>query len=153
MAALTAVPLAPAAPGRLSVIVALALPVAGFLGPDALLERRVRARARALRGSLPDALDLLATAAAAGRSPMAGFGEIASGDGPLARELSVLVAEASCGTPPRQALESLRERVPVTELGALCALIERSRRYGSPLAAQLHEQASSLRGAQRRRIE
>lgn len=35
----------------------------------------------------------------------------------------------------------------------MCGVIERSRRYGSPLAEQLHEQASSLRGAQRRRIE
>jgi tight adherence protein C len=145
--------LAPAAPGRLSILVALALPVAGFLGPDAMLERRARARAGALRGSLPDALDLLATAAGAGRSPLAGFAEIAEGEGPLEQELGVLVAEASCGTPQRSALESLRERVPTRELAVLCALIERSRRYGSPLGEQLHEQASSLRGAQRRRIE
>ena len=150
---ITASVAAPAAPGRLSLVVALALPVAGFLGPDALLERRARARARSLRGSLPDALDLLATAAAAGRSPLAGFAEIASGQGPLARELSVLVAEASCGTPQREAFASLRDRVPAQELAAMCAVIERSRRYGSPLSEQLHEQASSLRGAQRRRIE
>jgi tight adherence protein C len=32
-------------------------------------------------------------------------------------------------------------------------VIERSRRYGSPLAEQLHEQASALRSSQRRRIE
>ena len=153
LAALTAAMVVPAAPARLGWIVALALPAAGFLGPDAVLERRARARARSLRGSLPDALDLLATAAAAGRSPLAGFAEIASGDGPLARELAVLVAEADCGTPQREALEALRDRVPAQELGALCAVIERSRRYGSPLAEQLHEQASSLRGAHRRRIE
>ncbi len=152
LAALLAAGIAPAAPGQLGMIVAVALPAAGFLGPDALLERRARARARQVRGALPDALDLLATAAAAGRSPLAGLGEIAGGEGPLARELAVLVAEASCGAPQRQALESLRERVPAQEVGALCAVIERSRRYGSPLAAQLHEQASSLRGAQRRRI-
>lgn len=152
LAAMTGAILAPAAPGRAAWIVAIVLPAAGFFGPDAVLERRARARTRALRGSLPDALDLLATAAAAGRSPLAGFGEIAAGEGPLARELAVLVAEADCGTPQREALESLRGRVPAQELGALCAVIERSRRYGSPLAAQLHEQASSLRGAHRRRI-
>jgi len=144
---------APAAPGRLSVLVALGLPAVGFLAPDALLERRARMRARSLRGSLPDALDLLATAASAGRSPMSGFGEIATGRGPLARELAVLVAETSCGAPQREALERLRQRVPAQELAAMCSVIERSRRYGSPLADQLHEQASSLRGALRRRIE
>lgn len=144
---------APAAPGRLAIVVAIGLPVAGFMGPDALLERRARARARSLRGALPDALDLLATAASAGRSPLAGLAEIASGDGPLARELSVLVAESSCGTPQRQAFENLRQRVPAKELAAMSGVIERSRRYGSPLAEQLHEQASALRGAHRRRIK
>lgn len=143
---------APAAPGRLSVLVALGLPAAAFLAPDALLERRARRRASELRAALPDALDLLATGAAAGRSPIAGMVEIARGDGPLAQELSVLVAETSCGASHGEALAALRERVPARELGAMCAVIERSRRHGSPLADQLYEQASSLRGAQRRRI-
>ena len=144
---------APAAPGRFSILVATALPVAGFLAPDALLERRARIRAGALRRSLPDALDLLATAAAAGRSPLAGMGEISKGRGPLARELAVLVAETSCGAPQREALEDLRRRVPAQEFAAMCNVIERSRRHGSPLADQLHEQASSLRGSLSRRIE
>jgi tight adherence protein C len=143
---------APAAPGRLSLLVALAMPAAGFVAPDALLERRARLRALALRGSLPDALDLLATAAAAGRSPLSGMAEIAAGEGPLARELSVLVAETACGASQAEALDQLRRRVPAQELAAMCGVLERSRRYGSPLAEQLHEQASSMRGAQRRRI-
>jgi tight adherence protein C len=79
--------------------------------------------------------------------------EVARGEGPLADELAVLAAEASCGVPQRRALETLRRRAPVPEVAALCGLIERSRRYGSPLAEQLREQASGLRGNQRRRIE
>jgi tight adherence protein C len=144
---------APAAPGRLSLIVVVGLPAAGFLGPDALLERRARQRLQALRGGLPGALDLLAVGASAGRSPLIGLSELAQGDGPLARELAVLSAETSCGAPQREALAGLRRRVPVGEVAAMCRVIERSRRYGSPLAEQLQEQASSLRAAQRRRIE
>lgn len=144
---------APAAPGRLAWMVALALPAAGFLGPDAWLERRARARLRALRGGLPDALDLLAVGAAAGRSPLSGLVELAAGEGPLSRELAVLAAETSCGAPQREALEALRGRAPVAEVAAMCGVIERSRRYGSPLADQLREQASALRAVQRRRIE
>ena len=152
-AALLVVPVAaPVAPGRLSLIVAFGLPLAGFFVPDALLERRARARGRALRGSLPNALDLLATAAAAGRAPLSGLEEISRGDGALARELSMLVAETSCGAPQRDAFDALRRRVPAPELAAMCGVIERSRRYGSPLADQLLEQASSLRSSQRRRI-
>jgi tight adherence protein C len=144
---------ATAVPGRLAWIVALALPAAGFLAPDAWLEWRARRRLRALRASLPDALDLLAVGTAAGRSPLAGLAELGSGDGPFARELAVLSAESSCGAPQREALDGLRRRVPVREVAAMCGVIERSRRYGSPLADQLREQATVLRGSQRRRIE
>jgi tight adherence protein C len=145
--------LAPAVPGRLALIVAAGLPVAGFLGPDAWLERRARQRLRALRSALPDALDLLAVGTAAGRSPLAGLTELGRGEGPLARELAMLSAESSCGLPQSEALDSLRRRAPVREVSAMCGVIERSRRYGSPLADQLRDQATALRGVQRRRIE
>jgi tight adherence protein C len=145
--------IAPAVPGRLTLIVAAGLPLAGFLGPDAWLERRARERLRALRSGLPDALDLVAVGTAAGRSPVAGLAELGGGDGPLGRELAVLDAETSCGLPQREALESLRRRAPVPEVAAMCGVIARSRRYGSPLSDQLQEQATDLRGAQRRRVE
>jgi tight adherence protein C len=144
---------APAVPGRLALIVAVGLPIAGFLGPDAWLERRARQRLRALRSALPDALDLLAVGTAAGRSPLAGLSELGRGEGPLARELAMLSAESSCGRPQSEALDSLRRRAPVREVSAMCGVIERSRRYGSPLADQLRDQATALRGVQRRRIE
>ncbi len=151
--ALWAMIVAPAAPSRLGWIVAMGLPGAGFLGPDAWLERRGRQRLRALRAGLPDALDLVAVGTAAGRSPLAGLSELGGGEGPLARELAMLSAESSCGLPQSEALESLRRRAPVPEVSAMCGVIERSRRYGSPLADQLREQATALRGVQRRRIE
>jgi tight adherence protein C len=151
--ALWALVLAPAAPSRLAWIIAAALPAAGFLGPDAWLERRARRRLRALRAGLPDALDLLAVGTAAGRSPLAGLAELGRGEGPLARELAMLSAESSCGLAQSEALDSLRRRAPVREVAAMCGVIERSRRYGSPLSDQLREQATALRGVQRRRIE
>ncbi len=145
---------APAAPGRLSLLVALALPAAAFVLPDALLEREARRRHRRLLASLPDALDLLAIGSSAGRSPAAGFAEIAgSGSGPLADELRVIVAELDCGQPLGEALAALRQRVPGGEVATLCASIERSRRLGSPLADQLRRQASALRRDQRRTLE
>ncbi len=150
---LWALVVAPEAPSRLGWIVAAALPAAGFLGPDAWLERRARRRLHALRARLPEALDLLAVGTAAGRSPLAGLTELGAGQGPLARELAMLAAETSCGLAQTEALGSLRRRAPVREVAAMCGAIERSRRYGSPLADQLREQATALRGVQRRRIE
>ena len=145
---------APAAPGRLSLLVAIALPAAGFLIPDALLEREAHRRRDRLVLALPDALDLLAVAAEAGRGPGAVLGEIAEGTtGPLAGELAVAAAEIECGASQLAALDGLRERIPGGEIASLAAALERSSRYGSPLADQLREQATALRLDQRRRIE
>jgi tight adherence protein C len=152
--AIAALAAAPAAPGRTSLLVMVAMPAAGFVLPDALLEREVRRRHRRLLASLPDALDLLAIGSAAGRGPAAGFAEIArSGNGPLADELRVVVAGIECGEPLAGALETLRGRVPGSEIATLCASIERSRRLGSPLAEQLRRQAGALRRDQRRAVE
>lgn len=151
---LVALAAAPAAPGRFALLVAVGLPAAGFFAPDALLERRARLRNRRLVGALPDACDLLAVSAVAGRDPASGFDELArSSEGPLADELRMTVAELSCGRPLPAALRSLRSRVPGSEIATLCAAIERSRRYGSPLAEQLRRQSSALRRDQRRAVE
>jgi tight adherence protein C len=145
---------APAAPGRTALLVAVGMPVAGFLVPDALLEREARRRRRRLVASLPDALDLLAVSAGSGRGPAAGLEQLArAGEGPLAEELGVAVAELSCGTPLSAALGALRTRVPGSEMATLVASIERSRRFGSPLADQLRRQSSALRRDSRRAVE
>lgn len=154
LAALIALVAAPAAPGNLAPLVAIGLPVAGFLFPDALAQRRARLRHRSLLAALPDALDLLAVAVAAGRGSAAGLADLAqAGAGPLAEEMRATAAELSCGVPLSDALRSLRARVPGGEVATLCAAIERSRRYGSPLADQLRRQASALRRDQRRLVE
>jgi tight adherence protein C len=145
---------APVAPGRLSVLVLVGLPVAGFFLPNAILERRARERQRRLVAALPDALDLLAVSAGSGRGPAAGIEQLArAGEGPLAEELRLTVAELSCGVPLSTALASLRTRVPGSELATLVAAIERSRKFGSPLADQLRRQATALRRDSRRAVE
>jgi tight adherence protein C len=154
VAGILALIVAPAVPGRLAWLLTIALPAAGLLAPDALRARRTRRRRARLVAALPDALDLLAVGAASGRSPAAGFAEIAaSGSGPLAEELGSTVVEVECGRPLSEALAALRERVPGGEVASLCSAIERSRRYGSPLADELRRQSSALRRDQRRAIE
>jgi tight adherence protein C len=146
--------ISPAAPGRTTILVLVGFPVAGFLVPDALRARRARRRRRRLVAALPDALDLLAVSAGSGRGPAAGIEQLArAGEGPLAEEMRLTLAELSCGVPISAALESLRRRVPGSELATLVAAIERSRRFGSPLADQLRRQSASLRAASRRATE
>lgn len=144
----------PAAPGRTALLVAIAMPAAGFFLPDFLWERRARRRRRRLIAALPDALDLLAVSATSGRGPAAGIEQLArAGEGPLAEELRLALADLSCGVPLGAALESLRRRVPGGELATLVAAIERSRKFGSPLADQLRRQATALRRDSRRAVE
>lgn len=144
----------PALPGRLDLVAGPTLAVAGFLGPDALLERAARLRRARLVAALPDALDLLSVGAASGRSPAAVMREISEqGVGPLATELAVAVAEIDAGSSQRDAVEALGRRLGGVEVMSLAAALERSRRYGSPLADQLREQASALRRDARRRVE
>lgn len=144
----------PAAPARLAPPLAIGLVAAGFLAPQALAERSSRRRRAELVEALPDALDLLAVGAASGRTPAALFAEIATGtEGPLATELAITVAELDIGTPIASALARLRDRTGAPELGALGAALDRSRRYGSPLADQLHAQAATVRREERRRVE
>jgi tight adherence protein C len=153
-AALVAIVAAPVLPARLAPVGAAILVVAGFVGPDALLERAGRLRRERFVAELPDALDMLAVGAASGRNPTLVFAEIAGGTtGPLAMELAAAVAEIECGVPTRDALASLRSRIPGAEVGSLAAALERSRSYGSPLAEQLHAQATALRSEARRRID
>jgi tight adherence protein C len=150
----TAVLAAPASPGRTALLVAVALPVGGFLAPDAWRQRQARRRQRRLVAALPDALDLLAVSAATGRGPAAGLAQVArAGEGPLAEELRLTLAELDCGTPLSAALASLRARVPGAEVARLVTAIERSRRFGSPLADQLRRQATALRRDGRREVE
>ena len=145
---------APGAPGRLTPLIAVAMPAAGFLGPDALLERWATRRQRRLLGSLPDALDLLGAGSASGRSIGVALAEAGgTGEGPLRDELAATAAEISCGVPQREALRNLRSRVSGSEIAALCAAVDRSRELGSPLADQLRRQSLDLRRGQRRDIE
>ena len=148
-----ALAVAPIAPGRLAPILALALLISGFLGPDAWAERIARRRRDAMVAALPDALDLVAVGAATGRTPVALFTEIAGGTaGPLAAELALAVAEIEAGARQSDALQALRERTGAPELGSVGAALERSRRYGSPLSEQLHAQAETMRAEEQRRL-
>ena len=144
---------APVVPSRLVVVVGAILVAAGFMAPDAAAERRDRRRRRRLVAALPDVLDLLAVGSAAGRGLGALLGELAAeSSGPLAEELGATSAAIDSGTPLRDAIEDLRKRVGGPEVGAVAAAIERSRALGSPLAEQLHLQATALRRDARRRV-
>jgi tight adherence protein C len=141
------------APGRLGFVLMIGSPVAGFLAPDLWLGRLAAARARHVRRELPVLLDLLRVAVEAGCSlaeALRSVGERA--DGPLAAEFRAVGREVALGVPLEVALIGLRVRVPLPEVRALVAALDRARRHGAPLAETLAAQARDARFALGRRI-
>lgn len=146
--------LAAGAPGRLGLLLLTALPAAGFMAPDAWLRRRATERARAARRELPALLDLLRVTVEAGLAPGAAFaavGERASGT--LATEWRTVGREAAFGVPLSESLRELERRLPLPEVGALVAALDRAGRHGAPLAETLAAQARAARLQRRREIE
>ena len=146
-------PLAALAPGRLGVPLALAAPAAGFLAPDLWLARLAAERARRVRRELPALLDILRVSVEAGGSLPEALRSVGErSDGPLAREWRAVGREVALGVPLAEALAGLEERVPLPELHALVAALERARRHGAPLAETLAAQARAARFALAGRI-
>lgn len=148
-----ALPLIAVAPGRLGVLLALAVPVAGFLAPDLWLSRLAAERARRVRRELPVLLDILRVSVQAGASLPEALRSVGQrSDGPLAREWRAVGREVVLGVPLAEALRGLEERIPLPEVRALVAALERARRHGAPLADTLAAQARAARFALARRI-
>jgi len=148
-----AVPLGAGMPGRLGLLVALALPAAAFIAPDALLARAARRRGAAMTLELPDLLDGLALALRAGLAPARALAEVARRHhGPLAREWRLAAAQVELGVPLAGALAAMRPRCPVAGIEALTATIERGATLGAPLADALAAQARAARALRATRV-
>lgn len=142
------------APGRLGVLVALAAPVAGFLAPDLWLSREAARRATAARRELPQLLELLRVTVDAGASLAAALAAVgARADGPLAAEWRAVGRQVELGVPLEHALRGLVRRLPLPEVRALVAALDRARRHGAPLGTTLATQAHDARLALRRRVQ
>jgi tight adherence protein C len=142
------------APGRLGVLVVVAAPVAGFLVPDLWLARQAAARATAARRQLPELLELLRVTVDAGASLSAALTAVgARADGPLPVEWRAVGREVELGVPLEDALAGMRRRLPLSEVRALVAALDRARRHGAPLATTLAGQARDARLSLRRRVQ
>jgi tight adherence protein C len=154
VAALPGVMLGAVAPGRLGLLVVLAAPIAGFLAPDLWLARQAAARVTVARRQLPELLELLRVTIDAGASlaaALAAVGERA--DGPVAREWRGVGSEVALGIPLGEALTGMHRRLPLPEIRALVAALDRARRHGAPLSSTLAGQARDARLSLRRRVQ
>jgi tight adherence protein C len=119
-----------------------------------LRARRARRRpTEALRRSLPEAIDLLGLAVAAGLTvPLAVAAVARRHDGPMAPELARVVEDAGQGRRWADALDDAAVRLGPDARPVLAALVA-SERYGAPLADALVVLAAEARADRRRRAE
>ena len=131
--------------------------VTGFLGyvtPDVLLYGKGADRSEAIRAALPDTLDQLTISVEAGLGFDAALQRVAAtGDGPLADELSRTLNEITVGVPRSQALRSLADRTDVSELRHFVVSMVQAEQFGVPIARVLRVQSSELRVRRRQRAE
>lgn len=140
-------------PGRLALVAPVALPAAAFLAPDLWLRRRARARGRVIERELPDLLDLLRVALAAGLPLERAIGEVGRrATGLLAREWRTVAAEVELGVPRERALTAFGERCACDGVATLVRTLARASRHGAPLGGALLAQAAEARAAGARRL-
>ncbi len=146
VAGLLALPFVPSAPGRLGPTLLFLAPAAGFLAPEAQLRKQARRRRRAIEAELPDVLDLLRVAVAAGLTPRRALAEVGRRHpGTLAAELRRASARSRLGEPAHTALDGLELRCRAEGIPALVAALRRAERHGAPLHDTLTAQAAEAR--------
>jgi tight adherence protein C len=139
-------------PGRLGIAALIAAGPAAHALPELVLRRRARARGARMDIELPDILDLLAVAVAAGLSPERALAEVgARHAGELAQELRAAAGRAALGVSYEAVLAELERRCPAHGVPMLLTALRRAHRHGSSLAPTLEALAADAR-AQRSRL-
>ena len=143
-----------AAPGPVSILIAVGAPLLGWFAPDGLLRGRADRRQEAIRLALPDVLDQVTIGVEAGLGFEAALARTGrSGSGPLAEELLRTLQDVQAGMSRGQALKRLVDRVDVDELNHFVLATIQAESYGIPIAQVLRVQSAELRVRRRQRAE
>ena len=114
--------------------------------PDRLLASRAARRRDAILAELPGALDLLAVTVEAGLGFDAAVARVAEAtEGPLAEELSLMLAELRYGEARATALQRLAARVTAEEVAQFSRAVMRADQLGTTLGGTLRMQAADAR--------
>ena len=125
-----------------------------FFLPDFWLSSKITARQRALTNSLPDALDLLTIANAAGLSFENAIQEICSKwDDELAHEFERVLRDVGMGVSRRQAITDFGDRTGVPDIISFASAIKQAETLGISIGRTLQVQSEEMRTRRRQRAQ
>jgi len=126
----------------------------GFVGPEAVLNRRIDERRKEMEKSLPDLIDLLVISVEAGLGFEAAMGRVVQAvPGELSREFTRTLQETRVGVSRHKALRALAERTDVDDLNAFVLALIQADQFGVSIARMLRVQADEMRVRRRQRAQ
>lgn len=139
-------------PLLLGVIVAVGAAI-GVLLPDQVLSRAARARRDRIAAELPTVLEFLTLSLSAGEAVLDALRRVArAGNGDLAREIAVVVAQVNAGVPLAVALERCADEIQLPALSRTVDQLVGALDRGTPLVDVLRAQAQDSRDDSKRSL-
>jgi tight adherence protein C len=139
-------------PLLLGVIVAVCAAI-GVLLPDQVLSRAARARRDRIAAELPTVLEFLTLSLSAGEAVLDALRRVArAGNGDLAREIAVVVAQVNAGVPLAVALERCADEIQLPALSRTADQLVGALDRGTPLVDVLRAQAQDSRDDAKRSL-
>jgi tight adherence protein C len=130
----------------MSIAMVLGFGALGFIGPDYIINSKIRSRQENIRAQLPDALDLLAVSVEAGLGFDSAVSKLTESlEGPLIDEFNLTLSEIRVGESRPEALRKLSERAGVAELSAFTRALIQADTLGISLGRILRVQAADTR--------
>ena len=133
---------------------ALLMVLFGFLLPNSLIERRIRARQKEVLNAMPDALDLLTICVEAGLGFDAAMKKvIEKWENSLSLAFGRVLQEIQLGKLRREALRDMSDRLDIPEMDSFVAAVIQSEQLGVSMARVLRVQSDAMRVKRRQRAE
>jgi tight adherence protein C len=130
----------------MAILIVVGLGALGFIGPDYVINSKIKSRQEKIRAQLPDALDLLAVSVEAGLGFDGAVAKLTESlTGPLIDEFNLTLSEMRVGESRPEALRKLSDRAQVPELSAFTRALIQADTLGISLGRILRVQAADTR--------
>ncbi len=141
----------------LSIVVLPAGALAGYFGPNMVLDKLIDRRREQIRFSLPDALDLMVVCMEAGLGLDQAIAnvsrELMRTHRSISEEFSLVTLEMRAGKRRGEALKNLADRTGESELRKLVATMIQADRFGTSIAEALRTHSEFMRVRRRQEAE